>query len=334
MCRQDASAFLRARTYRYPVNLSLLRLALGAAPLDMAERAALDAAERATAAALLPVFVCSLALPGQAAPLHVFEPRYRLLMRRAVEDSSRCFGMAPHTADEGGYPDVGTRMRIRSLDLLPDGRSLVDCVGEARFRVLERSTRDGYSVARVAPLVDTDAGRELEAVAAAAEGGGADYALVRAFVERLLAAIPPGARGTDWRVRAVGILRGEAGGSESATASGTATSAPLPVAPAPPLSLRSAAYVDTGLLALAQVLARQGRPPAAPAVDPQGWLWWVCAALPVGDARKYAWLAAPSWAARVSLVAETLRGFGPPLDFVEQIGAFVDSRGPDSCGVQ
>ena len=125
-----------------------------------------------------------------------------------------------------------------------------------------------------------------------------------------------GAGSPAWRAWAVEALRGP----EAATA--------------PPLPPQTAAFVDAGLQTLAPVLARRGRPPAALADDPQAWLWWVCDALPVGDAKKFAWLSAPSWGARVSAVAQTLRGFGPPLDFVEQTVAYVLTQGAGACGVQ
>ena len=312
MCRQDASAFLRACTYRYPVNLALLRVALSAAPAEMAERAALVASERAAAAELLPVFVCSLALPGQDAPLHIFEPRYRLMMRRAVEDGSRCFGMAAHTGVPPGYPDVGTRMRIRSLQLLPDGRSLVDCVGEQRFRVVERSMRDGYNVARVTWLEDADAGHELASLDASTR---ADWEHVRGFVNQLLTATPQnlGAPGPSWWAHAAHALGAGHG--------------------APPEAAFGAAF-QAGILVLASTISRIGRPPAAPEVDPQAWLWWLCNALPVGDGRKLEWLASPSWSSRVASVASTLRGLGTPLAFIQQVGAHVSARGLDACGVQ
>jgi hypothetical protein len=44
----------------------------------------------------IPVFVCVLALPCSTCPLHVFEPRYRLMMRRTVETESRSFGMCQY----------------------------------------------------------------------------------------------------------------------------------------------------------------------------------------------------------------------------------------------
>ena len=52
------------------------------------------------------------------------------------------------------YVDYGTILFISSLEYTPDGRSLVTTVGERRFQVLERKTRDGYAVARIKFLSD------------------------------------------------------------------------------------------------------------------------------------------------------------------------------------
>lgn len=40
-------------------------------------------------------------------------------------------------------------MYIRGLVYTPDGRSIVDTVGQRRFRVVERGRKDGYDIARV-----------------------------------------------------------------------------------------------------------------------------------------------------------------------------------------
>lgn len=102
-------------------------------------------------AKLVPIFVLMAALPTRKCPLHIFEPRYRLMMRRALE-STGCFGMC--AAAEGGFADHGTLLRIEDFRLLPDGRSALKTVGVKRFRVLERSMRDGYHQARVEWLDD------------------------------------------------------------------------------------------------------------------------------------------------------------------------------------
>jgi len=45
--------------------------------------------------------------------------------------------------------DWGTMLEIRSYQMLPDGRSMVETWGTQRFRVLEHGTLDGYMVGRI-----------------------------------------------------------------------------------------------------------------------------------------------------------------------------------------
>ena len=51
---------------------------------------------------VLPVFVCTMAFPYLPSPLHVFEPQYRLMIRRCTESGSRRFGMC-HQMSDGRY---------------------------------------------------------------------------------------------------------------------------------------------------------------------------------------------------------------------------------------
>jgi len=102
----------------------------------------------------IPIFVCMVAYPGVKCPLHVFEPRYRLMMRRCMQSGQRAFGMC----SSNGYAiaELGTLLYINSQRLLPDGRSYIDGIGIKRFRVLETDSRDGYTIGRVEYLTDTD----------------------------------------------------------------------------------------------------------------------------------------------------------------------------------
>ena len=47
----------------------------------------------------VPMFVCALGLPTMNLPLHIFEPRYKLLVRRTLESKSKMFGMCMYDAD-------------------------------------------------------------------------------------------------------------------------------------------------------------------------------------------------------------------------------------------
>jgi Lon protease-like protein len=73
------------------------------------------------------------------------------MLRRCLESPTPRFGMVmpPKTASTNVNMDFGTMLEIRSVRMLPDGRSLVHVWGVSRFRILERGTLDGYMVGRV-----------------------------------------------------------------------------------------------------------------------------------------------------------------------------------------
>ncbi|XP_062334558.1 LON peptidase N-terminal domain and ring finger 1, like [Osmerus eperlanus] len=102
----------------------------------------------------VPIFVCTMAYPTVPCPLHVFEPRYRLMIRRCMDTGTRQFGMCINDSHKG-FVDYGCMLIIRSVHFLPDGRSVVDTIGGKRFRVLSRSLKDGYSIADIQYLEDT-----------------------------------------------------------------------------------------------------------------------------------------------------------------------------------
>ncbi|KAG7252976.1 hypothetical protein CRUP_036726, partial [Coryphaenoides rupestris] len=63
----------------------------------------------------VPIFVCTMAFPTIPCPLHVFEPRYRLMIRRSMETGTKQFGMC--IADDlKGFADYGCM-----LEGLPSG---------------------------------------------------------------------------------------------------------------------------------------------------------------------------------------------------------------------
>lgn len=115
-------------------------------PQDYAERVS---EVRTPQSEWVPIFVCSLSSPFIPTPLHVFEPRYRLMMRRCVESNQR-FGMCLPT--EEGFADTGTMLFIDRFEQLPDGRSFIGTKGVSRFSVIDRGELDGYSTALIRPF--------------------------------------------------------------------------------------------------------------------------------------------------------------------------------------
>lgn len=105
----------------------------------------------------VPIFVCTLAVPKVPCPLHIFEPRYRLMLRRCVTSGSKQFGMCiPSDDPNKNFADYGTMLIIKSVNFLPDGRSIVDTVGGERFHVVSRGMLDGYDTATVEWLKDEE----------------------------------------------------------------------------------------------------------------------------------------------------------------------------------
>jgi Lon protease-like protein len=76
--------------------------------------------------------------PGTPLPLHIFEPRYRQLLKDCL-GGSRKFGLTP-PGGTGEAPEPGTVgcvAEVRANEQLPDGRSNVMVVGGTRFIVRE-----------------------------------------------------------------------------------------------------------------------------------------------------------------------------------------------------
>ncbi|BCY06642.1 LON peptidase substrate-binding domain-containing protein [Actinoplanes sp. L3-i22] len=126
----------------------------------------------------LPVFPLSTVLfPGLVLPLHIFEERYRALVRELQAQPAEPpaeFGVvtfrhgtevAPEPGDGPAPPptpvgaaelfEVGCTAELRHVTELPDGRFDIMTVGRRRFRVLEVSQGpEAYLTARVEWLPD------------------------------------------------------------------------------------------------------------------------------------------------------------------------------------
>ena len=110
----------------------------------------------------------SVLLPGMVLPLHVFEPRYRQLVRDCVAGDGE-FGVVliARGSEVGGgdvRTDAGTVARILQADELPDGRFVVGAVGLRRIRVERWLEDDPYPRAETAdwPEVGPDPGDPLD----------------------------------------------------------------------------------------------------------------------------------------------------------------------------
>jgi Lon protease-like protein len=114
----------------------------------------------------LPLFPLHTVLcPGIALPLHIFEERYRALVRDCVEASAP-FGVVliRDGREVGGgsisFSAIGTLAEIREAGRYPDGRYDLLVVGTKRFAISDVATdRRPYLLAE-ATVIDDDVGDE------------------------------------------------------------------------------------------------------------------------------------------------------------------------------
>jgi Lon protease-like protein len=102
----------------------------------------------------IPLFPLELVfLPQALAPLHIFEPRYRAMIRRCQESPSP-FGIV--LAQDGKMAQIGCEAAIvKVLQSYPDGRLDILVRGESRFGVQQvREHEEGYLEGLVSAVED------------------------------------------------------------------------------------------------------------------------------------------------------------------------------------
>ena len=111
-------------------------------------------------------------------PLHVFEQRYRQLVREVLEEDGE-FGISlirngPEVGGDAEPNTVGCTVRITSAEELPDGRFNIACEGVRRFRLIELLTPDPYPRGDVEYFAESG-GTWSDATLAVAESVGEQY---------------------------------------------------------------------------------------------------------------------------------------------------------------
>jgi Lon protease-like protein len=109
----------------------------------------------------LPIFpLGAVVLPTQVLPLHVFEPRYRILMD-VLTDTGSSGELGVVLIERGGEVgggelrvETGTVAHLIEAEPLPDGRWLAVFAGSHRFRVSRWLPDDPFPQAEVDELAD------------------------------------------------------------------------------------------------------------------------------------------------------------------------------------
>ena len=95
----------------------------------------------------VPIFPLAGAIlfPRAQLPLHIFEPRYREMVRDAIDGPGRIGMIQPHQLDEDNKAPlyaVGCMGEIVSVEELDDGRFNIVLLGSNRFRLVEEAKSD------------------------------------------------------------------------------------------------------------------------------------------------------------------------------------------------
>ena len=103
----------------------------------------------------IPIFPLAGAIlfPRTQLPLHIFEPRYRELVRDAIDGAGQIAMIQPHRLDDDNQAPlygVGCVGEIASIEELDDGRFNIVLLGSNRFRLIRDVEFDGsYRCAEV-----------------------------------------------------------------------------------------------------------------------------------------------------------------------------------------
>jgi hypothetical protein len=139
------------------------------------------------AARELPMFpLGSVLLPYAVMPLHVFEPRYRALVRHVLDGDQEFGVVLIERGSEVGGGDarfgVGTLAHVVQCAQLPDGRYALAVVGATRVRVERWLPEDPFPRAEIVELPEPDGDGDVPALLDAALGALRD---LRALVVEL-----------------------------------------------------------------------------------------------------------------------------------------------------
>lgn len=108
----------------------------------------------------IPIFpLATVLFPGAILPLHIFEERYKDMMRYAIEHQGQ-FGLSYREDAEVGLQtppasgSVGCAAKINAVMPLEGGRMNIISTGLVRYRVLEVKQSDPFVIATIEPFSD------------------------------------------------------------------------------------------------------------------------------------------------------------------------------------
>jgi Lon protease-like protein len=127
-----------------------------------------DSSDQVVEGLELPMFpLGSVLLPGMGLPLHLFEPRYRVMMHDLEQSNSQEFGVVliERGSEVGGGDtrgQVGCRAVIAQAEEQADGSWVLIAVGTERIKVLAWLPDDPYPRASVVAWPDDRTDQQLD----------------------------------------------------------------------------------------------------------------------------------------------------------------------------
>jgi len=103
----------------------------------------------------LPIFPLPevVLFPQEVLPLHIFESRYRIMLKSVLETDSM-FGVIKWDSDTKKMANVGCCAQIIKHQTAEDGRSTIITIGQQRFQILEIIRSTPYCSAMVSWIND------------------------------------------------------------------------------------------------------------------------------------------------------------------------------------
>ena len=134
------------------------------APPPVADPVRIGPGARAVRISIFPL-PGAILFPGLQLPLHIFEPRYRALVKDALARDRRIGMIQPQRAAEGApLYAVGCLGRIDEVEALEDGRFNLILEGEARFRIIRELDVTTPFRQVEAELIEDEEGASLSAI--------------------------------------------------------------------------------------------------------------------------------------------------------------------------
>ncbi|KYK56966.1 hypothetical protein DCS_03972 [Drechmeria coniospora] len=306
LCRSNLDFSPLLRRWLCPVNERLLDITTAFWRDELVVREEAIEAELAVWQQTLdvPLFSCTVTFPTMPTFLHVFEPSYRLMIRRAL-DGGKAFGIVlprePGPAHAAKFFELGTLVRIVRAEFYPDGRILIETTGLSRFRVVAHGQMDGYPIGKLQRVDDMSLEEE-------------------AAVEALEVGYDGGAQLDSSRHDADAELPGDGSFAEfpddDGGTGGRAAAAPTTVSDLETMTTKSLMQFAVGFVErkrgesapwlTERMLFLYGDRPSDAALLP----WWLASILPVKNVEKYRLLGTSSVRQRLKICGEWILEMG------------------------